>query len=151
MGHEGHEGHAVGEPIQTSDFLAFPDTYLGGISLTTGWVAGAYGGARAIITAMLAAPGTVTVYSSGSALDGSPPMYLQSPTDHNMKLSFAAIASFAPFPGGASVASTSTVTGADLLVGGVEEGATQVRKYRFQQTAPGRPPSHRAPSADRRR
>ena len=51
-----------------------------------------------------------------------------------LRLSFREIASFAPFDGtaGVRVATTSTTTGADLLVSGVSaQGMASVQKYDF--------------------
>ena len=113
------------DPTMTSQFLAYDESYTGGVSLSTGWVAGAEGGAKSIVTGQLAGDGTVRVWSSGSRLDGSPGMYLDSPNHHDEDVKFAQIASFAPFPGadpGVTVATTSTVYGADLLVAGVTPG-----------------------------
>ena len=41
------------EPTMTSNFLAFDEGYTGGVSLATGWVAGAEGGAKSIVTGQL--------------------------------------------------------------------------------------------------
>ncbi|WP_124395059.1 multicopper oxidase family protein [Rhodococcus wratislaviensis] len=129
-----HAGH-TGGPRTTSEFLAFDENYLGGVSLSTGWVAGAEGGAKSIVTGMLGGDGTVRVWSSGSRLDGEPGMYLESPNHHSDgAVTFTQIASFAPFAGGApgtgvQVATTSTTTGADLLVSGSGPGGAEVRKF----------------------
>jgi FtsP/CotA-like multicopper oxidase with cupredoxin domain len=132
----GHGG-STAEPQLTSDFLAYDGSYTGGVSLATGWVAGAEGGAKSIITGQLAGSGTVQVWSSGSSLDGGPEMYTHGPEGHSDDVMFAQIASFAPDvgggPTGVTVATTSTTTGADLLVGGAG-GA--VRKYRLARPDP---------------
>ena len=85
-------------PTMTAEFLAYDDGYTGGVSLSTGWVAGAEGGAKSIVTGQLAGDGTVRVWSSGSRLDGEPGMYIESPDHHSGNVVFAQIASFAPFP-----------------------------------------------------
>ncbi|CAN5688665.1 hypothetical protein BH10ACT9_BH10ACT9_54290 [soil metagenome] len=129
-----HGGSSNG-PEMTSEFLAYDSTYTGGVSLSTGWVAGAEGGAKSVITGQLDGEGTVRVWSTGSRLDGAPEMYLMSPHDHEGHVEFAQIASFAPFPGGSpgvNVATTSTTVGADLLV----SGAGQVRKYFLGRPTP---------------
>jgi hypothetical protein len=74
----------------------------------------------------------VKVYSSGSRLQGGPAIYLAS-AEHSPIPVFAEIASFAPFDGasGVSVATTSTTTGADLLVSGVSGNNTGVRKFQL--------------------
>jgi hypothetical protein len=83
----------------------------------------------------LAGSGSVKIFSSGSALDGGPSLYLQSPLHHDHNVSFREIASFEPFVGsaGTRVATTSTTTGANLLVSGVAAGGTDasVLKYEF--------------------
>ena len=56
----------------TSKFLAYDEGYTGGVSLSTGWVAGAEGGAKSIVTGQLGGGGTVRVWSNGSRLDGIP-------------------------------------------------------------------------------
>jgi len=138
-----HAGHGDGDPQQTSSFLAFDDGYLGGVSLSTGWVAGAEGGAKSIVVGMLAAPGTVKVFSSGSRLDGEPLMYLESPNHHTGDVAFREIASFDPFGGaggrGVHVATTATTTGADLLVSGpsADGSGTLVRKLGLARSDPG--------------
>jgi len=135
-----HAGHTDG-PRTTSEFLAFDESYLGGVSLSTGWVAGAEGGAKSIVTGMLGGDGTVRVWSSGSRLDGEPAMYLESPNHHSGDVVFTQIASFAPFAGGApgtgvQVATTSTTSGADLLVSGPGPGGTEVRKFGLGRAEP---------------
>ncbi|MDG4663216.1 multicopper oxidase domain-containing protein [Mycobacterium sp. 236(2023)] len=128
-----HTDHDTGGgPAMTSEFLAYDESYTDGVSLSTGWVAGAEGGAKSVITSQLGGEGTVRVWSTGSRLDGAPEMYVMSPHDHDSPVDFAQIASFAPFPGGKdiSVATTSTTVGADLLVSGTTaDGKSQVRKY----------------------
>jgi hypothetical protein len=51
----------------TAAFMPFGLGYHGGLSVTTGWLTGALGGAKRIIVGQLTGPGTVKVYSSGSA------------------------------------------------------------------------------------
>ena len=78
------------------------------------------------------------VYSSGSALQGLPMMYLSNPA-HDDPISFNEVAAFSPFVGssGARVATTSTTSGADLLVSGVAPGGgVQVIKYRLVRPNP---------------
>ncbi len=89
-----------------------------------------------IITSQLAGAGTVRVWSTGSKLDGQPGMYLESPNHHEENIAYSEIASFAPFPGGTSVATSSTVYGADLIVAGTAPGGQEVRKYAFERPAP---------------
>jgi hypothetical protein len=103
--------------------------------LATGWLAASLGGAKRIIVSQLADSGSVKVFSSGSALDGGPSLYLQSPLHHGHGGHFREIAAFEPFDGsaGTRVATTSTTTGANLLVSGVATGGTDasVVKYEF--------------------
>lgn len=134
-----HAGHvtAVGEPTRTSEFLAFDPGHRDGLSLATGWVAGAEGGAKSIVTGMAGGGGTVRVWSSGSRLDGEPGMYLASPDHHAGEVLFRRIASFEPYTsGGVQVATTSTTSGADLLVGGRGAGGGEVRRIALGRAEP---------------
>jgi hypothetical protein len=127
------------EPTMSSEFLAYDQAYTGGVSLSTGWVAGEEGGAKSIITGQLAADGTVGVWSSGSRLDGHPAMYTHSPDQHGGHVDFRQTASFAPFTGatpGVSVATTGTTAGADLLVSGAGPQGAEVRKYGLGRVDP---------------
>ena len=123
------------QPVNTASFIPFGKDYRGGVSLATGWLAGSLGGAKRIIVSQLADSGSVKIFSSGSALDGGPSLYLQSPLHHGHGAHFREIASFEPFDGsaGTRVATTSTTTGANLLVSGVAAGGTDasVLKYEF--------------------
>jgi FtsP/CotA-like multicopper oxidase with cupredoxin domain len=132
----GHGGmHATDEPVKTASFAPFGTDYRGGMSLATGWLAGSLGGAKRIVVSQHADRGSVKIFSSGSALDGGPALYLQSPLHHDHGTDFREIASFEPFDGsaGTRVATTSTTTGAHLLVSGVAPGAADasVIKYDF--------------------
>ncbi len=65
-------------------------------------------------------------------------MYLHNPA-HHMHADFREIASFAPFEGtgGVHVATTSTTTGAELLVSGVSaQGVASVARYDFNRSDP---------------
>lgn len=122
------------DPVQTAEYLAFDESYTGGVALTTGWVAGAEGGAKSIVTSQLAGEGGVAVWSTGSLLDGQPAIYLDSPNHHDTDVKYSRIASFTPFPGGpagVTVATSSTTRGADLLVAGPGE----VRKYTLERAS----------------
>jgi hypothetical protein len=129
---------AADQPMDTALFLPFGDDYRGGVSLATGWLAGALGGAKRIIVSQLADRGAVKIFSSGSALDGGPSLYLQSPLLHDHGAHFREIASFEPFggSGGARVAATSTTTGANLLVSGVAPGGTDVSVIKYDFVRP---------------
>ena len=128
------------QPVNTTSFIPFGKDYRGGVSLAAGWLAGSLGGAKRIIVSQLADSGSVKIFSSGSALDGGPPLYLQSPLHHDHSAHFHEIASFEPFDGstGTRVATTSTTTGANLLVSGVAAGGTDasVLKYEFVRPSP---------------
>ena len=126
------------DPTMTSEFLAYDPTYTGGVSLSTGWVAGPEGGAKSVVTGQLSGDGVVRVWSTGSRLDGGPAMYLMSPGDHSAMAEFTQIASFAAFPGGAGVrvATSSTTTGADVIVSGMGPTGSEVRKYSLARSDP---------------
>jgi FtsP/CotA-like multicopper oxidase with cupredoxin domain len=137
----GHTGvHAAGpsQPANTASFKPFGDAYRGGVSLATGWLAGSLGGAKRIVVSQLAGPGTVKVFSSGSALDEGPALYLHSPNEHGHAPAFREIASFNPFEGtsGTRVATTSTTTGADLLVSGVAAQGRSASVVRYEFARP---------------
>jgi FtsP/CotA-like multicopper oxidase with cupredoxin domain len=128
------------EAAITAAFMPFGLGYSGGASLTTGWLTGALGGAKAIVVGQLSGPGAVKVYSSGSALQGGPRVYLQSAAAHTPVPIFTDIAEFRPFDqaSGVRVATTSTTIGADLLVSGISrtDRSVKVRKYQlFKPTA----------------
>ncbi|MGD0532965.1 MAG: hypothetical protein ABSA62_12040, partial [Methyloceanibacter sp.] len=130
----------AGEPAMTAAFMPFGTGYRGGVSLATGWLTGSLGGAERIVVGQLSAPGTVKVYSSGSALQGGPAMYLHSAMEHSHIVDFTEAASLNPFgdTSGVRVATTSTTTGADLLVSGVssQDKTAQVRKYQLVRPNP---------------
>jgi FtsP/CotA-like multicopper oxidase with cupredoxin domain len=129
--------HATDKPVKTASFTPFGKDYRGGVSLATGWLAGSLGGAKRIAVSQLTDRGSVKIFSSGSALDGGPALYLHSPLHHDHGAHFREIASFEPFDGsaGTRVATTSTTTGAHLLASGVAPGATDasVIKYDFSR------------------
>jgi hypothetical protein len=127
------------DPVLTSQFMAYDENYKGGVALSAGWVAGAQGGAKSIVTSQLGGEGTVRAWSTGSLLDGQPSIYLESPNHHDANIKYNQIASFVPFPGaapGVTVATTSTTEGADLLVAGTLPGGQEVRKYTLLRAGP---------------
>lgn len=128
------------EAAVTSSFMPFGLGYKGGVSLTTGWLTGSLGGAEAIVVGQLSGPGTVKIYSSGSALDGGPKTYLQSAAVHSLAPTFTSIAQLSAFDdtSGVRVATTSTTMGADLLVSGISRAdrSVKVRKYQLFRAAP---------------
>ena len=125
-----------GAPTMSAEFLAYDQSYTGGVSLATGWVAGQEGGAQSIITGQLAGDGTVAVWSSGSRLDGAPVFYTHSMAGHQGHVMFRQTASFKPFAGGVTVATTSTTTGADLLVSGASPQGAEVVRFGLARAAP---------------
>src|SRR5262249_29157776 len=106
--HTSHGGGAIDQPTNTASFMPFGKDYRGGVSLATGWLAGPLGGAKRIVVGQLDKAGQVKVFSSGSALDGGPPLYLHSPSHHGQGATFKEMASFKPFnfPGAVRVATT---------------------------------------------
>jgi FtsP/CotA-like multicopper oxidase with cupredoxin domain len=132
-------GHStkVNEPRMTAQFMAFDEGYQGGVSLSTGWVAGPVGGAKSILTGQLAGDGGLKVWSNGSGLDGQPEIYLDDPNHHDENATYTQIASFAPFgSGGVTVATTSTTVGADVLAAGLAPGGAMVRRYTLVRPTP---------------
>jgi hypothetical protein len=127
-----------GTPNMDASFMPFGAAYHGSISIATGWLAGSYGGAEAIAASQLTGAGTVKVFSTGTALQGNPLMYLKSAMMHDMASNFSPVASFNPFPGASSVrvATTSTTIGADLLVSGAPGGKVQLEKLRLTRATP---------------
>src|SRR4029078_2176285 len=81
---------------------------------------------------------SLIVFAAGSALDGGPPLYLMSPLHHDHGAHFREIASFEPFggSGGTRVATSSTTTGANLLVSGVAPGGTDPSVIKFDFVRP---------------
>lgn len=125
--------------VNSTSFFPFGKGYSDGISLSTGWIAGSLGGAKSIIASQLAGSGAVKIFSNGSALDGGPSIYLGS-CRCGKDAPFRETASFNPFTesGGVRVATTSTTTGANLLVSGSVDGKTKasVLKYEFVRPTP---------------
>ena len=134
-GEGGAQAASTDQPVNTASFMPFGRAYRGGVSLATGWLTGSLGGAKRIIVSQLADKGSIKIFSSGSALDGGPASYLQSPLQHGHGAHFREMASFQPFEGSAAtrVATTSTTAGANLLVSGIASGTTDasVLKYEF--------------------
>ena len=122
------------DPRMTAQFLAYDEKYQDGVALSTGWVAGALGGAKSIVTSQLSGAGTLRVWSNGSLIDGQPAIYLDNPNHHEENLDYKQIASFEPFTGGVTVATTSTTGGADLLVSGKVGDGAEVRKIGLART-----------------
>jgi hypothetical protein len=125
-------------PVNTASFIPFGKDYRGGVSLATGWLAGSLGGAKRIVVSQLADGGSVKIFSSGSALDGGPSVYLQSPLHHSHGAQFREIAHFKPFDGsaGTRVATTSTTTGANLLVSGLAAADINASVLKYELVRP---------------
>lgn len=138
--HGGFGNGIIDQPVNTSTFMPFDWGYRGGVSLATGWLAGAEGGAKRIIVGQLADEGQVEVYGTGTRLDGGPALYLRNPVEHGRGAAFRQMAKFRPFggPGGVRVASTSTTSGAHLLVSGMTApgGENGVVKYELVRSSP---------------
>jgi hypothetical protein len=120
-------------PARVAEFPAFEAGYTGGVTLASDWMSAWEGGAQMIVVGQRAGVGEVRVYSNGSNLDGYPKMYNKSPNHHDGNLAFRPVLRFRPFKGGVGVATTSTTTGADLLVSGDPGGGrAEVRKYQLR-------------------
>jgi hypothetical protein len=134
IGQRGTPAARTDQPVNTASFVPFGNDYRGGVSLATGWLAGSLGGAKRIVVSQLADIGSVKIFSSGSALDGGPSIYLQNPMHHGHGAQFREIAAFKPFDGsaGTRVATTSTTTGANLLVSGVAPGGTDASVLKYE-------------------
>ncbi|TCK28599.1 multicopper oxidase [Ancylobacter aquaticus] len=139
IGSHAHRSKGPPRPVLSASFTPFGPDYRGGVSLATGWLAGVLGGAERIVIGQQDGA-EVAVYSAGSALDGGPPMYLQSAAAHQ-KADFTEMARFTPFGAqarGVSVATSSTTTGADLLVATVPGGgAATVRRFAMERAGEG--------------
>ena len=129
---------AKGGPVMSASFLPFGREYRDGLSLATGWLYGAQGGAKRIVVGRLTGAGEVKVFSSGSALQGAPEFYLDSAMGYNPNASFVEDLKFTPFSGGAGVrvATTSTTTGAHLLVSGVSPQDKKATILKFDLAPP---------------
>ena len=103
-----------------------------GVNIATGWVAGKMGGFSRIIAGKQSGASTVSVFTSGSALDGHPEMYLM-PADHYMVMpEFALAAKFDAFPGstaGVDVTTAANPLSADLVVSGENDGIPTVQRF----------------------
>jgi FtsP/CotA-like multicopper oxidase with cupredoxin domain len=137
-GHGGAHAAAIDQPVNSASFVPFGNGYRSGVSLATGWLAGSLGGAKRIVVSQLGDGGSVKIFSNGSALDGGPAMYLQSPSQHGHGGEFREIAAFKPFDGagGTRVATTSTTSGAHLLVSGIASGGTDASVLKYDLVRP---------------
>ena len=126
----------LGEPMLVTEFDAFDASYTGGVSLATGWIAGDEGGAESIIVGQRAGDGLVRTFSSGSNLTGQSEMYVES-FEHQMMVSFSPSMTFKPFGSGVSVATTSTTSGAKILVAGKANGTGVVESFEVTRARTG--------------
>lgn len=127
-----------GTPHVDAAFTPFGADYHGPLSIATGWLTGPYGGAESIVVGKLSGSGAVKVFSTTTALEGAPKMYLHSAMMHELASNFNEVASFSPFAGAPAVrvATTSTTVGADLLVSGGSGDRVQIQKYRLKWEHP---------------
>ena len=133
-----HQGKP-NEPKMTSNFLAYDEGYTGGVVAVDRVGRGRRRAVpRASSPGSSADRGTVRVWSNGSRLDGFPAMYTESPDHHEGEINYRQIASFEPFAGatGVTVATTSTTSGADLLVSGAGPNGAEVRKLALARPDP---------------
>ncbi|MDO8732419.1 MAG: multicopper oxidase domain-containing protein [Actinomycetota bacterium] len=134
----GQPVNSTNKPALTSDFLAFDSGFRGGVNLATGWVAGQEGGFSRIVAGQQSGGSSVAVFSSGSALEGHPGMYLVPADDYSMATTFIKSAAFQAFPGsskGVQVATSANPSSADLLVGGFVGGTAKVKALNLQRTS----------------
>jgi FtsP/CotA-like multicopper oxidase with cupredoxin domain len=129
-----HHGgsHGGDGPHLVTEFTAFDD-YDGPISLTTGWIAANEGGAESIIAGQRRGQGVVRSFSSGSQLTGQSGMYVES-FEHQMSVEFAPTMTFRPFGSGVTVATTSTTTGAKVLVFGSQGGTSAMKSFNVERS-----------------
>ena len=125
------------KPAVTNAFMPFGMGYRGGLSLATGWLAGSLGGAERSSSASSTGPGEVKVYSSGSRLEGGPKIYLAAPTTlPSPPLPRSRASSRLAKASGVSVATTSTTSGADLLVSGISPADKSAQVLKFELVRP---------------
>lgn len=105
----------LGPVVCTASFYAFSQNYLGGISVGTGWVNGPQGGFQNILVGALQGTSHVVSFSSGSALNGFPPMVMEMtmPVPYYLTSSFYAFG--AQNQSGVRVSASDTLRGARLL------------------------------------
>jgi FtsP/CotA-like multicopper oxidase with cupredoxin domain len=114
-----HAGEVHGQ--MASSFLAFEESYRGGVNIATGWVAGEEGGFSRIIAGKSAGSSEVSVWTTGSRLEGHPELYVMPVTGHADMATYTQAARFEAFPGstsGVDVTTAATPRGADLVVSG---------------------------------
>lgn len=118
----------LGMLTNTASFYAFSQSYLGGISVATGWVNGPQGGFQNILVGALVGSSNVVTFSTGSALNGFPSM-----SDMDMTTEYYLTSSFYAFgeqsTAGTRVSASDTLRGANLLVSTVEANRGLVSRF----------------------
>ena len=125
------------QPVNTASFMPFGRNYRGGVSLATGWLAGSLGGARAdrrqpargrrfgkgLFERLRLGRGPGTISAEPRAITATAPHFREIAELRAVRWSRV----------GTRVATTSTTTGANLLVSGVAAGGgdISVAKYEF--------------------
>lgn len=109
----------LGTPTLVHRFDAFDD-YDGPISLATGWVAADQGGAESIVIGQRDGAGTVRLYAWATNLDGQSAMYVED-FHQQHALTLTPTLTFTPLDGPVFVATTSTTSGANVIVAGPQD------------------------------
>jgi FtsP/CotA-like multicopper oxidase with cupredoxin domain len=125
-----HSGEVHNE--MASSFLAFEESYRGGVNIATGWVAGQDGGFSRIVAGKSSGSSEVSVWTTGSRMEGHPELYVMPVTGHSDMATYAQAARFEAFPGattGVDVTTAATPRGADLVVAGRSGGAPAVAAF----------------------
>ena len=126
-------GVALPEPDLITAFDAFPDAD-GPVSLATGWIAADEGGLASLVVGQRSGQGNVRVFSWASNLHGQSPMYVQS-SHQQHAVHFKPTLTMAPFQGPVVVSTTSTTSGADLVIAGQEKQRFVARIYTPQRSS----------------
>ena len=127
------------EPTMTSNFLAYDEGYRDGVSLSTGWVAGAEGGAKSIVTGQLRrpryGPGVVERVPARRVSRSCTPTTptITTPTSSTAR---SRRSSRSPRAVGVTVGTTSTTSGADLLVSGSGPDRAELQKLALARPDP---------------
>lgn len=106
----------IGDPNLIAEIDVF-ENYEGPISFATGWISAQEGGMQSIIAGQSSKEGNVRVLSWASNLHGQSPMYVEN-MHHAGEVTFTPTLTFAPLNGPTSVATTSTTSGADIVIAG---------------------------------
>ena len=134
-----HSGKPT-DPKMTSQFLAYDESYKDGVALSTGWVAGAEGGAKSIVTGQLGGGGhragvveRVTARRAAWHLPRQP-----EPPRGGREVRPDRVVRAVPrrAPRVSRWRPPATTYGADLLVAGMAPGGQEVRKYTLERPTP---------------